>query len=466
MPLVDMDRNRMADLAQQSRNSQVPSSRREFTSSSLHPKSNRLRLQTLVRLRWLAVAGQTLALLVVYLGFGFPLPIGICLAVVAVSVWLNIFLTLKYTASLRLRNRYATLLLAYDIIQLAALIALTGGLSNPFSLLFLVPTTVSASSLPLKWTLWLEGLTLTSISLVALFHLPLPWRPDEVLAIPKVYVFGIWVALVCALVFAGMYAWRIAQESRRMSDALAATQLVLAREQQLSALDGLAAAAAHELGTPLATIALVAKELKRELPNADAFADDLELLNSQAVRCREILSSLSGRGTSEDEVLKRLPLSVMLAEIANAQENSSKKLNIATKALEDGAEPIINRNPAILYGVGNLVKNALDFAESTVKLTATWDSSTIAITVRDDGPGFSADILNRLGEPYVTTRKSNLSGSSEQPDMGEGMGLGFFIAKTFLERTGASITLTNNLLPPGGAEVLVHWQRGEIEHED
>ena len=384
----------------------------------------------------------------------------------AISAVLNIVLTLKYPANLRLRNRYATLLLAYDILQLAALIALTGGLANPFSLLFLVPTTISASSLPLKWTVWLEGLTLMCISLVALYHLPLPWKADEVLAFPTIYVFGIWVALVCSLVFASIYAGRIAQENRRMSDALTATQLVLAREQQLSALDGLAAAAAHELGTPLATISLVAKELKRELPNADSFAEDLDLLNSQAVRCREILSSLAGRGSAEDEVLKRLPISVMLAEIANEQDNQSKTINIETTGIKEGVEPIINRNPAILYGVGNLVRNALDFAQNTVNLTASWDTQTITITIQDDGPGFKGDILNKLGEPYVTTRKSDLNDRTEGQDMGEGMGLGFFIAKTFLERTGASLSLTNNIEPLGGAEVRVQWPRGEIEHED
>ena len=456
----------MTDLAPRSSNTQAASTRREFAPQHFEPRSNRLRLQTLVRLRWLAVVGQSLAILVVYFGFKFPLPLGICLGVVAISIWLNIFLTLKYPANLRLRNRYATLLLAYDIIQLAVLIGLTGGLANPFSLLFLVPTTVSASTLRLKWILWLEGLTLACISFVAIFHLSLPWTAQEALIIPKTYVFGIWVALVCSLVFTSIYAWRIAEENRRMAEALTATQMVLSHEQQLSALDGLAAAAAHELGTPLATIALVAKELKRELPNADDFTEDLDLLNSQAVRCREILSSLTSRGSAEDEVLKRMPLSVMLAEIANSQPEGSIGLNVETIAVEQGAEPIINRNPAILYGIGNLVENALDFAHSAVNLTAAWDSETIKITVSDDGPGFTVDILNRLGEPYVTTRKVDLAGNSQGQETGEGMGLGFFIAKTFLERTGARIILSNNLIPTSGAQVQVQWPRGEIEHDD
>lgn len=455
----------MSDQTQHGDSMQVASSVRIFSPSRLQPGSNRLRLQTLVRLRWLAVGGQLFAVLLVHFGFGFPLQLGVCLGVISISAWLNIFLTMKYQVSLRLRNRYAAMLLAYDIVQLAALIALTGGLENPFAILFLVPTTVSASTLPLKWTIWLEGLTLVCVSLVAIYHLPLPWVPGDVLDLPAMYVFGIWMALLCSLVFISIYAWRIAEESRRMSNALAATELVLARQEQLTALDGLAAAAAHELGTPLATIALVAKELKRELPNAEQFAEDLDLLNSQTNRCRLILSSLTGRGSAEDEVLKRLPLSVMMVEIAQAQLETASTVQVETEVKSDmqGPEPVINRNPAILYGLGNLVKNALDFAHSKVWITATWDNVEIVITIQDDGPGFPVDILNKLGEPYVSSRRSVFDETSQEPEHREGMGLGFFIAKTFLERTGASIVLSNSQGAKSGARVEVHWSRGLIE---
>ncbi len=455
----------MTDQNKHAESRQAAPAMRIFTPSRLMPGTNRLRLQTLVRLRWLAVGGQMLAVVGVYYGLGFPLPLALCVLVIAISVWLNIFLTLRYPAILRLRNRYGALLLAYDIVQLAVLIALTGGLQNPFWLLFLVPTTVSASTLPLKHTLWLEGLALLSVSAVAIFHLPLPWVPGETLTFPAVYIFGVWAALVCGHAFTGIYAWRIAEESRRMSDALAASEQVLAREQQLSALDGLAAAAAHELGTPLATIALVAKELKRELPNSEDFAEDLDLLNSQVGRCREILATLSARGASGDEVLKRFPLSVMIAEIAHAQGNAAKSGMVETDTGpgDGGAEPVIKRNPEILYGIGNLVKNALDFAAGNVALTATWDHDTITIVVSDDGPGFAADILNKLGEPYVTTRTSAPNAPSGEAETKEGMGLGFFIAKTFLERTGASLSLANRPSPQRGAIVRVAWPRAMIE---
>lgn len=438
---------------------------RAFTPPRIQPDSNRVRLQTSVRLRWLAVVGQALAVIFVRFVLGFPLPLGLCFGVIAVSAWLNIFLTIRYPANLRLRNRYAAFLLAYDIVQLAVLVALTGGLENPFSLLFLVPTTVSASTLPLRWTLLLEGLTLLCISLVTILHLPLPWYPGEVLLLPSIYIASIWTALVCSLGFTSIYAWRIAEENRRMSDALAASEAVLAREQQLSALDGLAAAAAHELGTPLATIALVAKELKRELPNADDFAEDLDLLDSQAQRCREIMSSLTARGASGDAVLKQVPLLVMLGEIAEAQPTTSKTISIITEGVsgDNSAEPVINRNPAILYGIGNLAKNALDFAHTEAILAASWSPDTISIEIRDDGPGFTIDILGKLGEPYVTTKPSATPGVRGEQPIREGMGLGFFIAKTLLERTGAQISLANRPKPPGGAIVKLVWPRGVIE---
>ena len=279
------------------------------TSSQIRPQAHRLRLQTLVRLRWLAVAGQTLTVMFVYHGLDFPLPLGPCLAAIAVSAWLNIFLAIRFRANLRLRNRYATLLLAYDIVQLAVLLYLTGGLQNPFSFLFLVPATVSASTLPLNKTIALGVLTLIVSTTLAFFHLPLPWNQADPLTLPGVYIGGIWTAILCGLGFMGIYVRRISEESKRMSRALTATEMVLAREQQLSALDGLAAAAAHELGTPLATIALVAKELKRELPDDGSHAEDLDLLISQASRCREILSTLTAFDDEKDHVfgLSRFP---------------------------------------------------------------------------------------------------------------------------------------------------------------
>jgi two-component system, sensor histidine kinase RegB len=246
---------------------------------------------------------------------GFPLPLGPCLAAIALSAWLNVFLSLRWRSSLRLHDRYAALLLGYDIVQLAALLYLTGGLENPFSFLFLVPVTVSATTMPLNRTIVLGALTLAAITVLAFWRMPLPWYAGEPLELPGIYIAGMWTALVSGLVFSATYVNRIAREARQMSDALTATEIIHAREQQLSALDGLAAAAAHELGTPLATIALVAKELKRELPAEGQVGEDLDLLISQTARCREILSRLADREAQRDEMFASLKLTVMIEEI-------------------------------------------------------------------------------------------------------------------------------------------------------
>jgi two-component system, sensor histidine kinase RegB len=428
-----------------------------------------LRLQTLVRLRWLAVGGQTTAVLFVYVVLDFPLPLGPCLAVIALSAWLNLLLSLRWRSSLRLHDRYATLLLSYDILQLAGLLYLTGGLENPFSFLFLVPVTVSATTMPLNRTLVLGALTLGVITALAFLRMPLPWYAGEPLELPGIYIAGMWTALVSGLVFSVTYVNRIAREARQMSDALTATEIIHAREQQLSALDGLAAAAAHELGTPLATIALVAKELKRELPAEGQVAEDLDLLISQTARCREILSRLADREAQRDEMFASLKLTVMIEEIVAPLRDGDIIFAVSARAFEDAdgqgaAEPLIWRNPAIKYGLGNLIENAADFARTRVDIEARWGPADVAVTITDDGPGFSQEVIDRLGEPYVTTRPGyGLDEADSSPAQSEGMGLGFFIASRLLERSGATVTLANRAEPGHGARVRVSWPREAIE---
>jgi two-component system sensor histidine kinase RegB len=429
-----------------------------------------VRLQTLVRLRWLAVAGQTAAVLFVYGVLGFPLPLGPCLAVIALSAWLNVYLSLRWRSSLRLHDRYAALLLGYDILQLAALIYLTGGLENPFSFLFLVPVTVSATTMPLNRTIVLGVLTLAAISLLAVLRMPLPWYAGETLQLPGIYIAGMWTALVSGLVFSATYVNRIAREARQMSDALTATEIIHAREQQLSALDGLAAAAAHELGTPLATIALVAKELKREFAGHSGegqVAEDLDLLISQTARCREILSRLADREAQRDEMFASLKLTVMIEESVAPLRGGKIAFVVDARPFEGGregaAEPMIRRNPAIKYGLGNLIENAADFARAKVDIEARWGPADVAVTICDDGPGFSQEVIDRLGEPYVTTRQGYGPGSDQPENGSEGMGLGLFIANRLLERSGATITMANRPSPEHGAKVRISWPREALE---
>ena len=425
-----------------------------------------LRLRTLVRLRWLAIVGQTGAVLGVHFVLGFPLPLGLCLAVIAFSAWLNIFLTIRWRKSIRLHETHAGLLLVYDVLQLAALLFLTGGLENPFAFLFLVPVTISATSLSMRWTLLLGLMALAAATFLSFYHYPLPWVPGQALELPDVYIGGMWAAIMSGVVFSAIYARRIADEARQMSAALSATEMVLAREQRLSALDGLAAAAAHELGTPLATIALVAKELKRELPLEGSHKEDIDLLISQTARCREILARLSSREAQTDEMYQRTRILVMIEDLIAPLRGSDVVIAVTSTAdLDDRAaenEPVLRRNPAIAYGLGNLLENAVDFAQTRVEVDARWTVAQVSITVRDDGPGFQENIFDRLGDPFVTSRPGYGEETGE-PGRHEGMGLGFFIAKTLLERSGASVSLANRLAPEHGAVVHVVWPRGSID---
>ncbi len=434
------------------------------TPESFNKNAGLLSLRTLVRLRWLAVIGQSIAVLGVHFLLEFPLPLAPCLGVIALSAWLNIFLTLRWRQSLRLSPARAGFLLGYDIIQLALLIYLTGGLENPFAFLFLVPVTVSATSLPLRWTLGLSAMAFVCASVLAIYHQPLPWSLAAPLVLPKAYIAGMWVAIICGVVFSAIYARRIAEEARQMSSALTAAELVLAREQRLSALDGLAAAAAHELGTPLATIALVAKELKRELPEKGPHTEDIDLLISQTGRCREILSRLANREAQTDAMYERVRLSVMIEDLVAPLRGPDVTIDIA--AAEDGGsspEPIFRRNPAIAYGLGNLLENAVDFAAKKVSITARWSPTKVSVLISDDGPGFEQNIIDRLGDPFVTTRPGYGLDHESEKGRHEGMGLGFFIAKTLLERSGASVALANRPAPHHGAAIQLHWPRAAVD---
>ncbi|SCY48993.1 ActS/PrrB/RegB family redox-sensitive histidine kinase [Microvirga guangxiensis] len=428
--------------------------------NNLKPSPRQLRLDTLVRLRWLAIAGQSAAVAGVRFGLGFPLPFELCFLVIAVSVWTNLLLRIQFPASYRLGDNAATALLAFDILQLAALLYLTGGLENPFAMLFLAPVLISATALTPERTLALGLLAVGCATCLVLAHRPLPWFPGQSLSLPFLYVSGIWTAILLGTVFTGIYAWRVAEEARQLAQALAATELVLAREQHLSQLDGLAAAAAHELGTPLATIALVSKELGHTLPKEGPVADDLRLLQEQVDRCRSILTKLTSMGEEDEGFLETIALSHLVEEIVEPQR--AVGFDVRVKAHGEGPEPMGRRNPGVVYGLSNILDNATDFAESQVTIEACWSPHEVFIEIRDDGPGYAPDILLRVGEPYVTTR-SAAERTETNLDEGGGLGLGLFIAKTLIERSGAELTLTNAAPPATGAIARIVWPRHAFE---
>ncbi|MCI0467406.1 MAG: ActS/PrrB/RegB family redox-sensitive histidine kinase [Beijerinckiaceae bacterium] len=423
----------------------------------LGQRSRRLRVDTLVKLRWLALLGQAIALVVTYFLLRFSLPLGLCLLVIAASAWLNIALRLRFGQTERLEDAPAAFLLAFDILQLTALLFLTGGIENPFSVLYLAPIMISAVSLSGRLTFLLTLLMVAAVTALTFQHYPLPWFPGTQLQLPLIYDFGIWVAIVLGAGFVAIYASRVAIEARKLADALAATELVIAREQHLTQLDGLAAAAAHELGTPLATITLIVKELQQQHSAGHPINEDLCLLAQEAERCRAILGKLASLGGDTGNILDEMSLELLIEEVTVPHRDFGVHIYIAEDG--HGPAPVCRRNPGILYGLGNLIENALDFAVSQVQVVAKWNAARVTIVIEDDGPGFSPEIAGRVGEPYITTKMDRRAKTEE----GSGLGLGLFIAKTLLERSGASVKTENRAEPKSGAIVTITWERDAFE---
>jgi two-component system sensor histidine kinase RegB len=455
-----------------------------------------LTLRTLIILRWLTVLGQGATIWVAHDMLHFPLPIWPCIGVVAISVAVNVgsLLYLRRTDNRLPDGRQTAIHLGFDILQLSTLLGLTGGLENPFCLLLVAPVTVAAASLPGRQAIGLGFLVLIATGVLFKWALPLPWQSGTELILPFLYRVGLGMALVTGVIFTSAYAWRVAADAEKLELALATTQDVLQREQRLAALGGLAAAAAHELGTPLATIQVVAKELLRGAPADSAVAEDAALLLQQADRCREILLRLSQRPEDGDALYAEVGLKALLNEVVDAHLGFD--LDIEVDVIGPAGEPAIQvkRLAEVVHGLSALVENAADFAGSRVRIRAVVDLDWIRIEVLDDGPGFAADILPRLGEPYVTSRPHGkarralaaqiraatrpskvvlgrrkdapppLPTETVIPSQG-GMGLGFFIARTLLERTGGHVAVGAGDGPAGhrGARVTVRWPRSALE---
>jgi len=439
---------------------------RVYFPSPTGAERGRVRLRTLSNLRWLAIAGQSGALFLVYFALGYPLPLTYCVAAIAASAVLNVVLALRYPPSHRLSNREATFYLAFDVVQLAALLYFTGGIANPFSLMFVAPVVIAAATLNLGNTLILAFIAFISVSIIGIVHRPLPWPAGEPLLLPQLYQAGIWAALMIGIGFTSVYAWRIASEATRMSAGLAATQLALSREHRLASIGALATAAAHELGTPLGTIAVVARELERGMKENSPEIEDVRLLRAQAERCRAIIARLAN---PEDGLLgatARLPLGALLDDIAAAYRDDDVDILVSAPDAST-PEPEVWRAPELLHGLGNIIENAADFASSNVTIAASWNETQISVVIEDDGPGFAPEIYERIGEPYVTSRPGHHAlGETEMGPRGsldehEGMGLGFFIAKVLLEQTGGVVKAVNPA--SGGARVSINWARGIID---
>ena len=418
-----------------------------------------LRLRLLVVLRWVSILGQTIGVLWVGFGLGLHLPIWPCLAVIGAAAWLNVTVSLRWPGGRLATGREAVMQLGFDIIQLSILLMLSGGLENPFTIMLMAPVVVAAATLDNRYAASVGALALLMTAVMAVWSLPLPWDGAPI-RLPKLYDYANLVAISAGIVFTAIYAWQAQAETQRMEVALAATQAVLAREQRLSALGGLAAAAAHELGTPLATIQVVVKEMARSAPPGTPLAEDVDLLIQQAERCRDILRKLSRSPDAADERHSRMGISQLLEEIAEPHRSAGVMVNVEVACAVGASIMEVTRQAEVLHGLSAFVENAIDFAESEVELEAYYDERILRISVRDDGAGFSPEVMAKLGEPYVTTRSQGEGSRSGHL----GMGLGFFIAKTLLERSGARVEFGN--APQGGAQIAATWPRARIQAAD
>ncbi|MFG6079716.1 ActS/PrrB/RegB family redox-sensitive histidine kinase [Paracoccus litorisediminis] len=415
------------------------------------PGPEPIRLRTLILLRWVAICGQTVAVGVALL-IGAHLSLGPVMVVLGLAMILNLAMMLR--PDRRISALEAAWQLGFDLAQIAALLSLTGGLSNPFALLLLAPVTVAATALPGRQLMALGIATFIMVSMTAWFARPMTFSDNGIAVLSDPLLVGSWFAIIIGALFFALYARTVTAEITATSDALFAARMALEREQRLQHLGGVVAAAAHEMGTPLATIKLVSSELADEigeaLPDRDDLAEDMELLRQSADRCGAILRSMGSAGR-DDLLIRSAPLRQVLEEAAGPHRDRGIRIRIEIT----GDHPSIQRDAALIHGLRNLIQNAVDFASVEVLIEAKADRREIRLRIADDGPGFPLAILPRLGSPFLTTRPRSEDGRSY-----EGMGLGLFIAKTLLERSGAAVRFGNR---QRGAQVTVTWPREVIE---
>lgn len=408
-----------------------------------------MRIRTLSIIRWIAFAGQLFTVLFVHFSLGIRLPIWLLLIAVGLIAVTNLTLSVRGGQERLLNGRQAMGLFVFDITQLSVMLGLTGGLQNPFALLLLLPVALAATTLERYATIALTLLTLVGLTLIAFFHWPLPW-PGGGLRIPTLYQAATWVALSLAIMLLATYVWQLANDSRLHAQAFAETQLALAREQQLSALGGQAAAVAHMLGTPLGTINVVAKELVRELPDSHPLSEDARDLLAQAYRCRDILSTLGKPDTDQRHArFTAAPLSDHLRSIADTYGHDEAKVVIRNTGDSDLPEPVLALPPEVRHAFANLIENACSYAKTKVEIGLRSGTDSVVVTIQDDGPGFPAGVLDRIGDPYISTRERT-----------GGLGLGLFIANSLLARTGATLHFGNTSY---GAQVWIEWPRRVLE---
>ena len=443
------------------------------TLSRDNQRSRWIKLRTTILLRWIAILGQSAAVLVAVQFYNLRLELDLIIFAIGISVAGNLVAMFVFPKNERLSEKQNTAMILFDLLQLLLLLFFTGGLNNPFAVLVIAPVAISATSLPVRYTLSLGVIAIVAVTLLANYNYPLLTEQGFILRVPNIFIFGNWTAIVISMIFLGFYSRKVTVEVNDMSYALFATQMALSREQKLTDLGGVVAAAAHELGTPLATIKLASSELMDELKDKKELLEDAILIRDQADRCRDILQSM-GQAGKDDQHMRNAPASEVIREAAEPHLDRGVEIifEIKLKSKEDISHPVIQRRPEIIHGLRNMIQNAIDFADSKVWIVLSWSEVDIKITISDDGPGFPVQMISRIGDPFVSYRKPS-SVRGKQPEY-EGMGLGLFIAKTLLERTNAKLNFSNGATNPNmgaetadrmGAIVEIFWSRADIERK-
>ena len=403
--------------------------------------------KTLVTLRWIAIFGQIIAINLVFFVLELEFPIKLAYLVILIGLVTNLFLQFRIK-SIQLKDFYASIFLIYDLIQLSFLLYLTGGISNPFSILLIVPAIVSSTFLSVGTTVILGFFTITFLLFLTVFHYPLPGLNEYSFIFPKYYIVGLFVSIIIGLIFLSYFGIRFAGETKKRSEALNKLQEMISKEYELESLGGQAAAAAHSLGTPLATISVVATELKKEIGNNQNYSKDIDLLISQTRRCSEILKKISKKQIKDDQFFSYIKLEDLLEEIIiSFRETSSKKISLTSD--NDKNKINIKRSPEIIYGLRNFIGNAVKFSKSEVSIILKSNEKIMEVAINDNGPGFPEDIKTVLGEPYIKSKSQEVSSNA-------GLGLGTFLGKTLLEKQHANLSFSKDT-KLGGASVIISW---------